>query len=114
MGEIALLVELGRVQAERIDNVDDSLLGVVDIVAAFLSRGVCANVDVVASDGDLLAVGLVDSAVDFLEVVGVGDDLVAGDEVLRTCRCQLGRSGGGVDSGAETRLSRICCGIPCR
>ena len=36
------------------------------------------------TDGDLLAVGLVDDVVDQLEVVGVGDDLVVGDDVLKT------------------------------
>lgn len=38
--------------------------------------------DVVGTDGDLGAVGLVGDTVDLLEVVRVGDDLVAGDEVL--------------------------------
>ena len=38
--------------------------------------------DVLSTDGDLLAVGLVDGAVDLLQVVGVGDELVIGDEVL--------------------------------
>lgn len=36
------------------------------------------------TDGDLLAVGLVDDIVDELDVVGVGDDLVVGDDVLET------------------------------
>jgi hypothetical protein len=36
------------------------------------------------TDVDLLAVGLVDDIVDELEVVGVGDDLVLGDDVLET------------------------------
>ena len=35
-----------------------------------------------SSDVDLGAVGLVDDAVDLLEVVGVGDDLVTGEDVL--------------------------------
>ena len=35
------------------------------------------------TDGDLLAVGLVDDTVDLLDVVGVGDDLVVGEDVLR-------------------------------
>lgn len=38
--------------------------------------------NVVATNGDLLAVGLVCDTVDFLEVVRVGEDLVAGDNVL--------------------------------
>ena len=36
------------------------------------------------TDSDLLAVGLVDDVVDELEVVGVRDDLVVADEVLKT------------------------------
>lgn len=35
--------------------------------------------DVVVSDGDFLAVGLIGDAVDFLDVVRVREDLVAGD-----------------------------------
>lgn len=34
------------------------------------------------TDVDLLAVGLVDNVVDELEVVGVGDDLVIGENIL--------------------------------
>ena len=36
------------------------------------------------TDSDLLAVGLVDDVVDELEVVGVRDNLVVADEVLKT------------------------------
>jgi hypothetical protein len=35
------------------------------------------------TDVDLLAVGLVDDVVDQLKVVGVGDDLVVGDDILK-------------------------------
>ena len=35
------------------------------------------------TDGDLLAVGLVDGTVNLLEIVRVGDELVTGDDVLR-------------------------------
>ena len=82
MGKIRLLVELSLVQAERVDDINDGLGGVIGTLIGLLSRGVGANVDVVVADGDLLAVGLVGDAVDLLEVVRVGDDLVAGDEVL--------------------------------
>lgn len=58
------------------------LLGVVDILASFFGRGVGARVERLAADGDLGAVGLVDDTVDLLEVVGVRDQLVAGDDVL--------------------------------
>jgi hypothetical protein len=36
-----------------------------------------------STNGDLLAVGLVGNTVDLLDVVGVGDDLVASENVLR-------------------------------
>jgi hypothetical protein len=94
MREVALLVELRLVQAEGVGNVEHGLLGVLEVVSAtILSRGVGADVDVLAADSDLLAIGLVDGAVDFLEVVGVGDDLVIGDDVLwEACLALLGLS----------------------
>lgn len=67
-------------------DIEDSLGGIFEVIAAsILSRGVGANVDVLAPKGNLSAVGFVDGAVDFFEVVGVGKDLVAGDDVLE-CR----------------------------
>ncbi len=98
MREIALLVEVGLLQPERVDDIDDLLLLVLDVVAAaFFGRGVGADVDVVAADGDFLAVGLVDGAVDFFDVVGVRDELVAGDDVLVG-----GVSGRGEECGHES------------
>jgi hypothetical protein len=50
-----------------------------------------------ATNGDLGAVGLVDDAVNLLDVVRVGDDLVVGDDVLGTelaCR-ERGAAGAG-------------------
>lgn len=43
--------------------------------------------EALASNRDHLAVGLVGDAVDLLEVVRVGDDLVIGEDILDTC-CQ--------------------------
>jgi hypothetical protein len=43
-----------------------------------------------STNGDLLAVGLVGNAVDLLEVVRVGDDLVVGDDVLRGALAKRG------------------------
>lgn len=43
------------------------------------------------TDGDLLAVGLIDDTVDLLEVVGVGDDLVVGDDVLEQSSAKYGQ-----------------------
>jgi hypothetical protein len=44
-----------------------------------------------ATDGDLGAVSLVDDAINLLDVVGVGDDLVVGDNVLGTQLAYRGR-----------------------
>jgi hypothetical protein len=43
------------------------------------------------TDGDLLAVGLVDDTVDLLEVVGVRDDLVVGEDVLERMSADYGQ-----------------------
>jgi len=84
MTQVGLLVEARLVQAERVDDIDDLLRVLVrTLVVAALGRRVGADVDVLAADGDLFAVGFVDGAVDLLEVVGVGDELVAGDDVLK-------------------------------
>ena len=40
------------------------------------------HTDVIVSDGDLPAVGLVGDTVDLLDVVGVGEELIASDNVL--------------------------------
>ena len=40
------------------------------------------HTDVLATNSDTGAVGLVDDTVNLLEVVRVGDDLVAGDDIL--------------------------------
>lgn len=99
--EVRLLVVGSLAQTERVDNVEDGLGLVVDVVAAaILSRRVGTNVfvssaagpvllgiprltNVLSTDGDLPAVGLVGDTVNLLEVVRVGDELVAGDDVLR-------------------------------
>ena len=82
VAEIALLVEAGLLQAEAVGDVEDGLRGIVKRLLAFFGRRVGANVDALVSNADLLAVGFVGNAVDLLEPVRVGDDLVAGDDVL--------------------------------
>ena len=82
MAEIALLVEAGLLKSEGVDDINDLLGLVLSVVAALFSGGVGANVDTLTTDGNLLAVGFVDGAFDLLDVVGVGDQLVAGDDVL--------------------------------
>jgi hypothetical protein len=80
--EIALLVEARLIQTEAVDDINDLLRAIFESLLAFLSRRVGANVDVVVANGDFLAVSFVGDAINLLEVVGVGDDLVIGDEVL--------------------------------
>jgi hypothetical protein len=82
MGQVALLVELRLVQAETVGDIKDRLCLVLYSFFTVLGRRVAADVEGLATNGNLLAVGLVDSAVDLLEVVGVGDDLIVGDDVL--------------------------------
>lgn len=83
VSEVCLLVEVGLVELESVDNVDLGLLLVVGILVTALGGGVGAGVEGLTTDGDLGAVGLVGNAVNLLEVVRVGDELVAGDDVLR-------------------------------
>lgn len=84
VGEVALLVEACGDQTERVHDVDDGLDAVVRACVRVLTLGGCvaAHVEGLAADGDLPAIGLVGDAVDFFEVVRVGDDLVAGENVL--------------------------------
>lgn len=82
VAEVRLLVERGLLEVERVDNVENSLLLVITLVVAALSGGVGTGVEGFTTDGDLAAVGLEDNAVDKLQVEGVGDQLVAANNVL--------------------------------
>ena len=110
MAKVGLLVEAGLVQAERVDNIDLGLLGVFDIVSAFLGRSVGTSIEGLTTDSDLGAVGLVDNAVDLLEVVRVRDELVVGDDVLLYTRSVTVLS---PSSAYSTRLAWQI-GAPCR
>jgi len=44
------------------------------------------HTDVLGTQSDLLAVGLVSDTVNFLNVVRIGENLVSGDNVLRQCQ----------------------------
>ena len=80
--EVTLLVELGALEAERVDDVVDLDGLVLKGLLTLLGGGVGTNVDL---DGALLnhgAVGLIGDAIDLLEVIGVRDDLVTGDDIL--------------------------------
>lgn len=68
--------------------------------------------NVVGADGDLLAVGLVGNAVDLLEVVRVGDDLVAGEGVLRAESVSLRHRTSSLQKRndvAPREAGRACC-----
>lgn len=82
VAEVGLLVELGLVELESVDNVDLGLLLVVGILITALGRSVGASVEGLTTDGDLGAVGLVGDTVNLLEVVRVGDELVTRDDIL--------------------------------
>jgi hypothetical protein len=107
MAEIWLLVERGRIQTERVDDVVNLDSTILDTLLGLLSRSIGTGVyfllsavvlylclalragrgrgirtDFDGAESDHLAVDLVDNAINFLEIVGVGDDLVAGDKIL--------------------------------
>lgn len=88
VAEVGLLVELGLVELESVDNVDLGLLLVVGFLITALGGSVGAGVEGLTTDGDLGAVGLVGNAVNLLEVVRVGDELVTRDDIL----CKSGQS----------------------
>jgi hypothetical protein len=83
VSEVCLLVEVGLLETERVDNVDLGLLLVVGILITTLGGSVGTRVESLTTNGDLGAVSLVGNAVNLLEVVRVGDELVAADDVLR-------------------------------
>ena len=96
VAEVGLLVELGLVELESVDDVDLGLLGLVSaILVAALGGSVGTGVEGLTTDGDLGTVGLVDHTIDSLEVVGVRDELVSADNILRdggqlgarNCKC---------------------------
>lgn len=71
-----------EIQSEPIDHIDDLFGPFLERLLLIFGRRVCANVDVVSALCDLSAVDFVDNVVDIFEVVGVGDDLVAGNDIL--------------------------------
>ena len=71
-----------EIQPEAINDIDDLFRSLLERLLLFFGGRVCANVDVVGALGDLSAVDFVDDVINFLEIVGVGDDLVTGDDVL--------------------------------
>lgn len=81
--EVCLLVELGVGEAERVDDIENGLGTILGVLSGLLGGCVGASVDLDGTKGDVTAVGLVDDTVNFLEVEGVGDKLVTGDDVLR-------------------------------
>ena len=80
--EVCLLVEVGLLELESVDNVDLGLLLVVGLLITALGGSVGASVEGLTTDSDLGAVGLVGNTVNLNEVVRVGDELVTRDDVL--------------------------------
>ena len=91
MTQITLLVEARLLQPETMSDIEDGLGGIIKGLLAFFGGRVGANVDGLAANGYPLAVGFVDDAVNLFEVVRVGDDFVAGDEVLIAVSFAAGR-----------------------
>jgi hypothetical protein len=82
VGEIRLLVERSALKTERVDDVVDLDFRVLEGLLGLLGGRVGTGVNLNGALGDHGAVGLVDDAIDLLEVVRVRDDLVIGDNVL--------------------------------
>jgi len=83
MAEILLLVERGLLETETVDSIDFCFDVFVDgfVITAF-GRWVASYVEGFTTNPDLLAVGFIDYAINFLQIVGIGGDLVVGDDVL--------------------------------
>lgn len=69
-------------QPKPIDYVDNLRCPLLECLLLFFGGRVCANVDIVGALCDLSAVDFVDNVVNFLEGVGVGDDLITCYDVL--------------------------------
>lgn len=82
VGKEGLLVELGALETERVDNVVDLDGTVLELLLGLLGGGVGTSVDLDGTLDDHGAVDLVDDTVNLLHVEGVGDHLIAGKDVL--------------------------------
>ncbi|KAH3666853.1 hypothetical protein OGAPHI_003302 [Ogataea philodendri] len=84
VGQEGFLVELGLLQSEGVHNVVDGLDTVLNVLTTVLSRRVGTNVNIgTRLHLNHLAVGLVDSSVDFLDVVSVGKQLITRNHVFQ-------------------------------
>jgi len=63
-------------------DIEHCLGGIVERFLTLFGGRVGTDVDGLATDGDLLAVGFVGNVVNLFEVVRVRDDFVAGEKVL--------------------------------
>ena len=72
-----------KAQPEAIDHIDDLFCSLFECFLLFFSGRIGANVESVSAFGDFFAVDFVDDIIDIDEVIGVGDDLVAGDDILQ-------------------------------
>jgi hypothetical protein len=109
MAKIRLLIERGGLETERVDHVVDLDGTILDTLIGFFSRCIGSSVyipsvlylevglrdevirtDFDGTESDHGAVNFIDNAIDFLDIVGVGDDLVTGDDVLLSTRMLAG------------------------
>jgi hypothetical protein len=82
VGEEALLVESGALETERVDDVVDLDDLVINILGSLLGGSVGTGVNGESTLLDHGTIGLVDDAIDLLEIVGVGEELVTGEDIL--------------------------------
>jgi hypothetical protein len=90
VGEVGLLVERGALKTERVDDVVDLDGTILELLLGLLGGSVGTSVDLDGTLNDHGAVNLEDSTIDLLDVVGVGDHLITGDNILEDnhgCGC---------------------------
>lgn len=83
VAEVCLLVELCVGEAERVDDVKDGNGTILGILSSLLGGSVRTSVNLDSAQGDVAAVRLEDNVINLLEIEGVRNQLVAGDDVLR-------------------------------
>jgi hypothetical protein len=81
--KIGLFVERSLLQTETVGNVQNGLRSIFDafFLSAF-SRRIATDIKALSSNVDFGAVSFVGNAVNLLEIVRIGNDFVAGDNIL--------------------------------
>lgn len=82
-GTRARLFIAEEIESERVNNIDHLLGALIQPLFSFLGRGIGSNVECLAALGYLPAVDLIHYIVLLDQIIGIRDDLVTGNNVLR-------------------------------